>query len=88
MSLNLNEMVNSSWENWKKTLGQAVEFAEELGISRDQITSVAQQVGDLLAQNVPPANPEQKTIKELWDIADQQEKQALAKLMTKLSTKK
>ncbi|HOV78932.1 MAG TPA: DUF3243 domain-containing protein [Bacillota bacterium] len=87
MNLNLN-IANSSWENWKKTLGQAVEFAEELGISREQITSMAQQVGDLLAQNVPPANPEQKTVKELWDVADQQEKQVLASLMTKLASKK
>lgn len=87
MSLNLN-MASSNWENWKKTLGQAVEFAEELGISRDQITSMARQVGDLLAQNVPPANPEQKTVKELWDVADQQERQVLANLMTKLAMKK
>ena len=46
-------LANSNWESWIKTLGQAVEFAEELGISRNQIGSIAQQVGDLLAQNVP-----------------------------------
>jgi len=80
-------LANSNWESWKKTLGQAVEFAEELGISRNQIGSLAQQVGDLLAQNVPPANPEQKAVKELWDVANQDERQVLANLMTRLATR-
>ncbi|HPU36018.1 MAG TPA: DUF3243 domain-containing protein [Bacillota bacterium] len=80
-------LANSNWESWKKTLGQAVEFAEELGISRSQISSIAQQVGDLLAQNVPPANPEQKAVKELWEVANQEERQVLANLMTRLATR-
>jgi hypothetical protein len=44
-------------------------------------------VGDLLAQNVPPANPEQKAVKELWDVANQDERQVLANLMTRLATR-
>ena len=48
--MSMLNLANSNWESWKKTLGQAVEFAEELGISRNQIGSLAQQVGDLLAQ--------------------------------------
>ncbi|MCL6449080.1 MAG: DUF3243 domain-containing protein [Armatimonadetes bacterium] len=72
------------WEAWKRFLGQTVEFAGELGISRDRIVAFARQAGDLLAENVPPATPEQKTLKELWAVADENEKQALANLMTKL----
>ena len=85
--MSMLNLANSNWESWKKTLGQAVEFAEELGISRNQIGSLAQQVGDLLAQNVPPANPEQKAVKELWDVANQEERQVLANLMTRLATR-
>ncbi len=85
--MSMLNLANSNWESWKKTLGQAVEFAEELGISRNQIGSLAQQVGDLLAQNVPPANPEQKAVKELWDVANQDERQVLANLMTRLATR-
>lgn len=81
-------MANTNWDNWKRTLGQAVEFAEELGISRDQISSMAQQAGDLLAQNVPPANPEQKAVKELWEVAAPEERQILANLMTRLVGRK
>jgi len=76
--------VNTDWETWKRFLGQAVEFAEELGVSRERIANLAQQAGQVLADNVAPANPEQKALKELWSVADQQEKQMLANLMTKL----
>lgn len=75
---------NTDWETWKKTLGQAVEFAEGLGISKQKISSLAHQAGDLLAESVPPANPEQKVIKELWDVAEPEERKVLANLMTKL----
>jgi len=81
-------MANTSWEEWKKTLGQAVEFAAELGISKEQVSSMAKQVGDLLAQSVPPANPEQKAVKELWEVASTEERQVLANLMTKLVSKR
>lgn len=79
---------NTDWENWKKALGQAVEFASELGVDQKQINPVAQQVGNFLAQNVQPANPEQKAIKELWEVASQEEKQTLSNLMVKLVSKK
>ena len=82
--MNLMDNTNKDWDNWKKFLGQAVEFAEELGLSRDRITSLARQAGEALADSVPPSNPEQKVLKELWSVSDQQEKQTLANLMTKL----
>lgn len=74
----------SDWESWKRFLGQAVEFAGELGISKDRIVSLARQAGDLLAENVNPASPEQRALKELWLVADDQEKQMLASLVTRL----
>lgn len=81
-------IANTNWDTWKQTLGQAVEFAEELGIPRNQIAAMAQQAGDLLASNVPPANPEQKAVKELWEVANPDERNVLANLMTKLVSRK
>lgn len=72
------------WEKWKSYLKQAVEFAEELGIPAEKIRFFAREAGEVLAQNVTPANAEQKTLRELWQVADNQEKQVLANLMTKL----
>jgi hypothetical protein len=84
MDFNFKQNANTDWETWKNYLKNAMEFAEELGIGRDKIQSLAYQVGDLLAQNVPPANPEQQAIKELWQVADNNERQTLARLMTKV----
>ncbi|AEF95362.1 hypothetical protein Desca_2538 [Desulfotomaculum nigrificans CO-1-SRB] len=78
---------DTSWENWKKYLGQAMEFAEELGISKAKIETYAMTAGTILAENVPPANPEQKAVKELWEVADKDEQQVLARLMTKLASR-
>ncbi|HAG09933.1 MAG TPA: DUF3243 domain-containing protein [Desulfotomaculum sp.] len=82
------KQVMSEWGSWKNFLGQAVEFADELGIGRERIFSLAQQAGDILADNVDPSNPEQKTVKELWSVADKGEKQVLASLMVRLVSKK
>lgn len=84
MDFNFAKNTNTDWVTWKNYLKQAMEFAEELGISRDKIQNLANQAGDLLAQNVPPANPEQQILKELWNAADQNERQTLARLMTKV----
>lgn len=84
----LNTDTNPSWDNWKRALGQAVEYAQEIGIAKEHLHSMAYQLGDILANNVPPANPEQKAIKELWDVASVEEKQTLTNLMTKLAGKK
>lgn len=81
-------MLNTNWDSWKRTLGQAVEYAQELGISSDQINSMAHQLGDMLAERVPPANPEQKAVKELWEVANTDERKVLANLMTRLASRK
>ncbi|AEG61819.1 DUF3243 domain-containing protein [Desulforamulus ruminis] len=78
---------NASWDNWKKYLGQAMEFAEELGISKDKIENYALTAGAILADNVQPTNPEQKVLKELWDVADKDEQQIIARLMAKLASR-
>ncbi|MBO8138505.1 MAG: DUF3243 domain-containing protein [Desulfotomaculum sp.] len=81
------KQANNSWDNWKSYLGQAVEYAEELGMSEDRIASLATQAGAVLAENVPPTNPEQKAVKELWDVADNKEREVIGRLMTKLAKK-
>jgi len=82
--MDLSKFSNTDWNTWKQLLGQAVEFAEELGVSKDRIAALAQQAGEVLAENVSPSNPEQQALKELWAVADAREKQTLATLMTKL----
>lgn len=84
MDFNLPSIAKTDWQTWKNYLRQAMEFADELGIPRDKVHNLAHQVGDILAQSVPPANPEQQAVKELWQVADQNERQVLSRLMTRV----
>ncbi|MCL5057963.1 MAG: DUF3243 domain-containing protein [Actinobacteria bacterium] len=79
--------VNKDWDNWKRFLSEAMEFAGELGVSREKISLLAGQAGEILADSVQPANAEQRVLKELWSVSDQQEKKVIANLMTKLCSK-
>lgn len=81
----LNKLDTSSWESYKHSLGQAMEVASDMGISENQITQFAQQFGSYLAQNISPDIPENRALKELWEIASPEEQKTIAGLMIKLA---
>lgn len=73
-----------SYEEWKNFLAKNVRVAQDAGTSPQAIVDAATRIGDFLAQNVDPANREQRVLSELWKVADQQEKRAIASCLTKL----
>ncbi|GKU26981.1 DUF3243 domain-containing protein [Clostridium folliculivorans] len=75
------------WTEWKNTLGNAVELGENVGMSDDTITNVAEKVGTFLANNVDPRNPEERLLKEMWDVSDINDKNVLAKLIVRITSK-
>lgn len=77
--------MSQSWENWKQTLAEAVQKGQSMGMSHEQMAGRAEQIGDILAQNVDPQNPEQKVLQELWTNANEQEQQALASAIIKMA---
>ena len=81
----LQNLDTSSWENYKRSLGKGMEFAKELGMSEQEIAAVAQRFGSYLAQHVNPDLPENRALKELWEIADDREQQTLTNLMMRLA---
>lgn len=76
--------IDTSWHDWKKTLGRAVNTAEFLGMSDENINKTAYRLGDFLAANVDPGNREQRLLKELWDVGSEQEQRSLAKMIAKM----
>ncbi len=80
----LNGLDTSSWENYKKSLGQAVEAAEDFGIGDRTITAFAAKFGEFLNRNASADLPENKAIQELWQVADKKEQHTLAKLMVEV----
>ena len=77
--------VVQNFDVWKKFLGQRVEQAEKLGISQDTIAELAYEIGDFLDEKVDPANHSNRALKELWGVADENERHTIARLMVKLA---
>ncbi|WP_281887541.1 DUF3243 domain-containing protein [Paenibacillus sp. YYML68] len=73
------------FERWKEFLGERVEQAEKAGMSEETISKIAFQIGEFLADKVDPENKEERVLKELWDVADEQERKAMASIMVKLA---
>lgn len=79
--------IMDNWNDWKKTLGKAVDLGETIGMSDNTITNIAEKVGTYLSNNVNPHNDQERLLKEMWDAASENERQVLAKLVVKISDK-
>lgn len=79
--------MTKSWDEWKKTLAQAVSQGKAAGMSPGEMVDRAEQIGDVLASQVDPTSPEQRVLKELWSSADEEEQKALASTIIKMVQK-
>jgi predicted restriction endonuclease len=79
-----NTPVLESFEQWKQFLSQRVNEAKSAGASEQTIANAAAGIGSFLAQKVDPRNREQRLLKELWDCGTQDERNALASVITKM----
>ena len=74
----------TSFDQWTETLHKQLELGRELKLSEALIQKGAKLIGDYLAAWVDPDVPENKLLKNLWELADKSEKQAITSLMIKL----
>ncbi|MBC7959068.1 MAG: DUF3243 domain-containing protein [Vallitaleaceae bacterium] len=72
------------WDKWKASLKKAVDLGETIGMSDQTITNAAEKVGTFLSNHVDPRNDEERLLKEMWDVADDSDKQVLAKIVTRM----
>lgn len=79
--------VLKNFDTWKKFLGNRVEQAEKMGISEDTIAELAYEIGDFLDEKVDPSNHSNRALKELWEVADEDQRHTIARLMVKLAKK-
>ncbi|MBD8025700.1 DUF3243 domain-containing protein [Ureibacillus sp. Re31] len=73
-----------NWERWTSFLGEQVNEAQEKGMSKRMIEKSAVQIGDYLAKNVDPKNEQERVLSDLWGVASDDEKHALANCIIKL----
>jgi hypothetical protein len=79
--------VLKSFDRWKEFLGDRLTAAERKGMSDETVTKLATQIGGFLADKIDPQNPEERVLKELWDLGDESERKAIARLMLKWVSK-
>jgi predicted metal-binding transcription factor (methanogenesis marker protein 9) len=79
--------VLKSYDKWKQFLGERVSQAEKVGMSEETVTKLAVQIGEFLQDKIDPENDEERVLKEIWDVANEQERQVLARVMVKLVSK-
>lgn len=75
--------MTDSFEQFKDHLGQKLDVAHHMGASRGTILNAAKDFADWLAQSVDPNNPEQRLLKEMWSVADDNEKNAMVNVLVK-----
>jgi len=74
----------SDFQEWKNFLSQRVNQAESIGMNQETINELAYQIGDYLAQGVDPENQQERLLKDLWSVANEEEQRTLAGLMVKM----
>lgn len=75
------------WTSWKDNLQEAIKRGREFGMTDQMIKDLSVNVGDFLATKVCPATPEEQLMKEMWEVADQEQRKTIATLMFKMVEK-
>lgn len=83
MDLNNIDTIND-WDKWKEALSKAVSVGETVGLSDDTLKNLGVKVGEFLASNVDPENHKQRVLKELFDVGNRKEKEALTSMIIKM----
>ncbi|WP_199623376.1 DUF3243 domain-containing protein [Paenibacillus alkalitolerans] len=76
--------VLSTYDKWKQFLGERVQNARAAGMSESTIKKLATEIGDFLSKNVDPKNDEERVLKEMWDVSDENERNVMAGIMMKM----
>ena len=76
--------VLDNWDQWKNFLGDRLNQGEQQGLNESAVTNLAYEIGDYLAKQVEPQNDQERVLADLWSVASDQEKHAIASVMVKL----
>jgi hypothetical protein len=76
--------VLENWEQWKSFLGDRLHQGESQGLTQNAINDLAFEIGGYLANQVDPKNEQERVLADLWSVASDEEKHAIASMMVKL----
>jgi hypothetical protein len=75
------------WDQWKKTVSDAIKTARKVGLPDKLIELASVKVGDFLSKRLCAESKEEALLKELWDAASPDERKTLGKLLFKVMDK-
>lgn len=76
--------VLDNFEEWKQFLHTRVSQAKTLGMDQESLSDAAYQLGDYLAKDMDPKNVQERLLKDMWDVASEDEQRTVATLMVKM----
>lgn len=85
--MDMDNNVLDNFDKWKEFLGTQVDRAQAMGMSEDQIANAASRIGDFLSNKVDPKNPQERLLKQMWEVCDEGEQKTMARIMVRLSDK-
>jgi hypothetical protein len=72
-----------SFEAFRSELARRLNQAHAMGASRGTILNAAHDLAEWLSAEVPPQNPEQRLLKQLWEVSDDRERDSLTNVLVK-----
>nr|WP_051189205.1 DUF3243 domain-containing protein [Halalkalibacillus halophilus] len=74
-----------NFQYFKDYLGDKVEKGEKLGMDDSSLTKYAKKIADYLAKNEVPRNREEYLLNEMWNVANEDERDKIAHVLVKLT---
>ncbi len=72
------------WGAWRENIRKRIYLAHKFGIPDETVQAIALRVGDFLSKKESPVIKEEKLLKEMWSIADLDERRTIANLMLRM----
>ncbi|WP_349409885.1 DUF3243 domain-containing protein [Pseudalkalibacillus sp. SCS-8] len=85
MTEDKKDHIMESFETFKDYLGDQVHKGEKLGLDEEGLRKGAKRVGDYLAKHEEPRNREEKVLNELWNVANDEERHHMARVLVRLA---
>lgn len=76
--------IMDNFDQWKDFLGDRLNQAQDKGMQQDTINNLAYEIGEHLAFKVDAKNDEEAILRDLWNVASEEERRTMASMMVKL----
>ncbi|MDI6871676.1 MAG: DUF3243 family protein [Bacillota bacterium] len=71
-----------------KEVSEVIRDGIKHGVSDEQMIKGMISIGNLMGRFVKPDTPEEALMKEMWEVADESEKETIAKLVLKVGKRR